>query len=126
MWKSYYYEKENGEKPVHDFIESCNEKEQAKILSWVEMLETQGPVLPRPFADILEDGIHELRLKVSGDQVRILYYFCFKDYVILTNTFIKTTDKVPKKEIETAKKYRTDFHRRFNEKNFKEELNEVL
>ena len=49
--------------------------------------------------DLLQDGIHELRIKLSGVQVRILYFFCYKDIIILTNIFDKHTDRVPKSEI---------------------------
>ena len=73
------------------------------------VLEEQGAQLPRPYADILSDGIHELRVKLSGDQVRILYFFCYQEYIVLTNWFTKNTDKIPIREIEKAKKIRNDF-----------------
>ncbi len=31
-----------------------------------QLLEEKGPPLPRPYADLLTDGIHELRVKLSG------------------------------------------------------------
>jgi len=46
-----------------------------KIFSVFYYLEKQGPNLPRPYTDLLEDGIHELRIKLSGEQIRILYFF---------------------------------------------------
>jgi phage-related protein len=88
-------------------------------LAWLEKLEELGPNLPRPYADILTDGIHELRIKLSGNQIRILYFFCFKNFIILTNQFIKNTDKVPKNEIKKAKLRRDDFLKRYNEKDLK-------
>jgi phage-related protein len=63
----------------------------------------------------LEDGIHELRIKLTGDQVRILYFFCYRDIIILTNSFEKHTDKVPKSEIKLAKINREDFLSRYTE-----------
>ncbi len=78
------------------------------------MLEEKGPNLPRSFADFLADGIHELRIRLSGNQIRILYFFCYKDFIILTNYFNKKTDKVPKTEIAKAIKYKYDFLKRFN------------
>ncbi len=89
-------------------------------------METQGPNLPRPYADLLEDGIHELRLKLSGDQVRILYFFCFRDFIVLTHGFVKRTRRVPQSEIDLARKYRTDFLSRYDEQRLKEELDEEL
>ena len=85
-----------------EFIDSSKSKNQAKILSLISYLEDLGPNLPRPYADILEDGIHELRIKLSGDQIRILYFFCYKSFIVLTHVFNKNTDKVPKSEIKKA------------------------
>jgi hypothetical protein len=45
------------------FIRSRNKENQAKILSMIDYLEVHGPNLPRPYADLLVDGIHELRTK---------------------------------------------------------------
>jgi hypothetical protein len=39
-----------------------------------------GPTLPRPYADLLKDGIHELRIRLSGDHIRMLYFFCFRKF----------------------------------------------
>jgi len=38
-----------------------------------------------------------------------LYFFYIGQKIILTNGFIKKTQKTPKSEIELAKKYRHDF-----------------
>ena len=114
-WNVVYYETVKKECPVEDFINSRSIKNRAKILNWLEQLEAQGPNLPRPYADLLEDGIHELRIKLSGEQIRIIYFFCYGEFIILTHAFRKNTYKVPKTEIEKAKKYRDDFIARFNE-----------
>jgi len=41
-----------------------------------------------------------------------LYFFYHGREIILTNGFIKKTQKTPKKEIELAKKYRDDYLRK--------------
>ncbi|WP_039927931.1 type II toxin-antitoxin system RelE/ParE family toxin, partial [Leptospira yanagawae] len=76
--------------------------------------------ITRPYADLLIDGIHELRIKLSGSQIRILYFFCYKDYIILTNQFVKNTDKVPNSEINKAIKRRESFLQKYTEKILKE------
>jgi hypothetical protein len=119
-WCVIYYEDKNGDSPVEDFIDSRKKSNQAKLFSFISLLEEQGPNLPRPYADLLKDGIHELRVKLSGDQIRVLYFFCYKDFIILTHAFIKTTDKVPISEIEKAKKYQKDFLARIDEKKLQE------
>jgi hypothetical protein len=123
-WHVLYFEDAKGYSQVFEFIENRETREKAKILAWLEQLEQQGPNLPRPYTDLLEDGIHELRVKLSGNQIRVLYFFCFRDYIILTNVLIKTTDKIPKNEIQKAKKCRVDFLTRNNEQNLRRIANE--
>jgi phage-related protein len=126
LWEVIYYEDIKGISQVFDFIENRNDREKAKIFAWLDLLEDQGPQLPRPYADLLEDGIHELRIKLSGDQTRILYFFCFQKYIILTNCFTKTSQQVPLHEIRKAKQCRSNFISRYNDKNIKEALDENL
>jgi phage-related protein len=66
-------------------------------------------------------GFTNLRIKLSGDQVRVLYFFCYKDFIILTHAFNKTTDKVPKSEIKKTKKFREDFLKKFKEEQLRRE-----
>jgi len=121
MWHVIYYETAEGHRPVQDYINSRHKmRDQAKILAQIEALEERGPTLPRPYADILEDGIHELRVKLSGEQVRILYFFCFKDFIVLTNAFSKTTSRVPRAALDEAKRCRKDFLERVTEKDLQE------
>ena len=122
QYKIVYYETENEECFIQDFINERSVNNQAKILANLSILQERGPILPRPFADILEDGIHELRIKLSGDQIRILYFFVFKDFIVLTHAFRKNSDKVPKSEIKKAKLYRDDFLKRFTEKMLRKEF----
>ena len=54
-WHVIYYEAEDGQCPIQEFIDGWKERDQAKILAWISQLEVQGPQLPRPYADLLED-----------------------------------------------------------------------
>jgi len=125
-WHVLYYETASGSSPVQEFIDTRKDRDQAKIFSWLNVLEEQGPNLPRPYADLLIDGIHELRIKLRGDQVRVLYYFCYKEFIILSHAFIKNINVVPKSEIKMAQKYRDDFLARFDEKKIREVFHEKL
>lgn len=77
------------------------------------MLEEEGPTLPRPYPDLLENGIHELRINLSGKQVRILYFFIFQACIIVTHAFIKKTSSVPTGELVKAVTCRKDVFKRF-------------
>lgn len=91
-------------------------------MAFISLLEENGPNLPRPYADILTDGIHELRVKLSGEQIRILYFFIYKNFIVLTHSFRKNSEKVPVTEIKKALKYREDFTKRFSLEKIKKEF----
>jgi hypothetical protein len=120
MWHVLYYESVEGECPVKEFIDSISERNQAKTLAVIAALEERGPSLPRPYADLLKDGIHELRVRLSGNQIRILYFFCYRDFIVLTNVLSKNTAKVPESEIRRAKRCRDDFTARIDEEKLRE------
>jgi len=121
-WKVIYYKTKDGESIVEEFINSRDVKNRLKLSSTIDYLEEVGINLHRSLGDYLKDGIHELRVKLSGDETRTLYFFCFETYIVLTHTFIKRTDKVPEKEINKAKEYRKDFFSRYNINNIKDLL----
>lgn len=110
-----FYEKENGESPVEDFMSSLDLKMRVKLIGLLEILEEKGNQLREPYSKHLEDGIFEIRCKTGRNISRVLYFFYYEGKIILTNGFIKKTQKTPRKEIELAKKYRTDYKER-NEK----------
>lgn len=84
----------------------------AKVLLVIALLSDNGYELREPYSKPLGDGIFELRAKVGSDISRVLYFFVVRRQAILTNGFVKKTQKTPIAEIERAKKYRTEFIRR--------------
>lgn len=95
-----FYESENGEKPVEIFLDSLNPKMRAKMLRSILIIKEYGYQTRMPYSEELEDGIFELRAKVGSDISRVLYFFMVGRKVILTNGFIKKTQKTPREEIE--------------------------
>ena len=71
-----------------------------------------GPALRKPESSHLDDGIFEIRTKVGTNLTRVLYFFYVGKKAVLTNGFIKKTQKTPRKEIEIAKKYREYFFKK--------------
>ena len=109
-----FYERENGERPVEDFLDSLNAKMRAKAVRSLELLEEFGNRLTEPHSKYLSDGIFELRIKFAGDISRIFYFFFVQNKIVLTNGFIKKTQATPKSELGRAKKYKADYERRFS------------
>ena len=104
-----FYRKRNGECPVEDFLLSLDKKMRAKIVKEISLLELEGNMLREPFSKHLEDGIFELRAKTGTNITRVLYFFYIGRKIILTNGFIKKTQKTPISEIRIAKAYRSDY-----------------
>lgn len=111
-----------------DFILSLDEKLRAKTLWNINLLAKVGTALRGPESSKLDDGIFEIRTIVGTNLTRVLYFFCIGKKAVLTNGFVKKTQKTPKREIEKAKSYRDDFLKRSKKMNnkFEDFLNEQL
>lgn len=112
-----FYEKENGDIPVEEFLLSLDVRMRAKLVGIIKILQENGNLLREPYSKHLADGIFELRGKVGSDISRVLYFFYFGGKIILTNGFVKKTQKIPKAEIDRAKAYRDDYLERCGGKN---------
>ena len=104
-----FYKTDSGEEPVKDFLKSLDTKMRAKMLLSVRIVKEKGYQARMPYSEELEDGIFELRAKVGSDISRVLYFFVIGRKIVLTNGFIKKTQKTPRSEIERAKRYRADY-----------------
>ena len=111
-----FYETANGKKPAEDFLMSLDQQMRSKMLSMITVLEENGNKLREPYSKFVSDGIYELRGKVGSDISRILYFFMVGQNIILTNGFIKKTQKIPSKEFKRAKKYHDDYLKRWRAK----------
>ena len=108
-----FYKNAEGEKPAGQFIRSIEDlRLRAKVIRSVKLLETYGRDLTKPDSAPLGDGIYELRTIQSNNIARCLYFFFDGDKAIVTNGFIKKTQKTPPEEIKTAKERRADYERR--------------
>lgn len=106
------YETIDGKCPVAEFLKDLDPKMNAKIWKIIEMLEKDGVHLRMPYSKYLRDGIFELRISQGSNISRILFFFFDGNKAILTNGFIKKSEKTPETEILLAKKYRDDYKRR--------------
>lgn len=107
-----FFEKSDGTYPAEEFILSQDKKMQAKLFRMLELLAEHGYELREPYTKALEDGIFELRTKQGTDIIRVLYFYVVGRKIILTNGFVKKTQKTPPGEIALAKKYRAEYEQR--------------
>lgn len=93
---------------VENFLESLTEKEIAKAIKTIELLEAFGNKLGMPHSKYLDDGILELRMRGTRE-IRIFY--CFnKNKAYLLHAFIKKAQKTPEKELSVARSAKDSLH----------------
>lgn len=109
MYYVEFYQTPGGDYPVGGFLAGLPVKVRAKTAKWLQLLQEEGPELKRPYADMLRDGIRELRLSFGHLEIRLLYFIEGKA-IVLTNGFLKKTQQTPAAEIERAIRYRADWH----------------
>jgi hypothetical protein len=95
---------DDGSIPFLDWLaelEARNRKVYEKCRSCVKRLAENGHELRRTTADLLRDGVYELRFNMLGVNYRILYGFAGKDAAMLSHGITKKAS-VPPAEIDKA------------------------
>ena len=110
-----YYEDLKGRKYAKDFVDGFDEKTRAKILARVEFLEKHWHEARRPIIDKIDKDLYEVRVEFAWNNVRVLYAYMFKDYIVLLHGFVKKTDKIPENDKMKAKMRMLDFQIRYDE-----------
>lgn len=106
-----FYEAADGGCPVQEFLDDLLPKVRGKVAKWLELLEQEGPNLPRPYADVIRGKIRELRVSFGGLHYRFLYFFHGKR-IIMTHGVMKKTSAIPEGEISHAERLMADFYQR--------------
>jgi hypothetical protein len=99
-----FYQDTNGHSPVVEWLKDLRRMDTAayaKCAAVIERLQESGFELRRPTADMLRDGIRELRAKKGRVNYRILYFFHGRNVAILAHAITKE-DVVPPVEIDRA------------------------
>jgi hypothetical protein len=96
-----FYKEDDGSVPILEWLASLQERALDKCTVRIERLAELGHELRRPEADLLRDGIYELRVGLGHVNYRILYFFHDRLAAVISHGITKE-DKVPAKEIEKA------------------------
>lgn len=96
-----FYQDRNGQAPVLEWLDALPAKIQDKCVVKIERLRELGHELRRPEADLLRNGIYELRIGREGMNYRILYFFHGRTAAVLAHGLVKERE-VPAKDILVA------------------------
>src|SRR5271170_5758491 len=89
-----FYRSARGGCPAREFLEALEERPRMKVAAWLGLLQEKGPALQRPYADVLEGPIRELRVSFGRLEIRLLYFIHSKS-IVVTHGFLKKTQQVP-------------------------------
>lgn len=76
----------------------------ANFLHIVEMIEEFGPSLGKPHTAPMGDGLFEIRAKGKEGIGRSLFCMQKGKEIVILHSFVKKTQKTPKKELDLARK----------------------
>jgi phage-related protein len=93
-----------------NFYKSQDSKIQEKIEYVLDLVRFEKKV-PIKFLKYLDDtdGIYEIRIMTTFKNIRILCFFDKGELIVLTNCFLKKSQKTPGKEIKTAERLKKEY-----------------
>ena len=115
MREIIFYRTSTGKCPVEDFLDTLNNKQVVKAL-WVLRLVKELDFVPKEYFNKLvnTDNIWEIRVKYGNNIFRILGFIDSNNIIVLTNGFVKKSQKTQKKEIVLAEQRKKDYLERKN------------
>lgn len=96
-WQINFYD-EKVKLETHSFPK----KILAKVFHILDMMEDLGSNLGKPHTDSLGDGLFEVRAKGEEGIGRSFFCYAKGKRIAIMHSFIKKTQKTPKKEIDIA------------------------
>jgi phage-related protein len=87
-----FYRDDDGSVPVLEWLDDLyrqNRRAYKKCDELIALLATFGHELRRPVADMLQDGVYELRARVGRVHYRVLYFFHGRHIAVLAHALTK-------------------------------------
>jgi len=113
-WKVELYDRQDSSSPLVEFIESQSKRDQAKILAELDDLAEFG-LMPRGNKlKHLEGKLWELRFRGENLHFRFVYFAYTGRNIIILHGFCKKTNKMPRRELNIARRRLQDYLDRYN------------
>jgi len=88
--------------PVLEHLKRLGNKEETKILKYIEFLRISKGYLDEPYSRHIRGKIRELRVDFGHNKNRIFYFIFIRKTIILLHAFLKKTAKTPISELKKA------------------------
>jgi phage-related protein len=99
MWTIEYYS-ERVQNEIYDLPTSIG----VRYVRMTDLLIEFGPNLGMPHTRAMGDGLFELRVKGREGIARVFYCTVIGQRIIILHSFVKKSEKTPKRELETARR----------------------
>ena len=106
-----FYRDNSGSAPVLEWLRELRRTDRRayeKCVAAIGRLAELGHELRRPLADLLRDGIYELRIRIGRVHYRILYFFHGQNLAVAAHALTKE-DRVPAMDIDRAIRLKREF-----------------
>jgi phage-related protein len=107
--RAVFFETGSGSQPVRDFILELAREDRKEIGSDIFTVQKGFP-LGLPLVEKIDADLWELRSHISDGICRI-FFTIHKKMMVLLHAFVKKSQRIPLKEIKTAKGRLTEFRR---------------
>lgn len=101
-----FYKTETGHEPVREWLKSLLKEEKKLIGEDIKTVQFGWPI-GMPVVKKLEKGIWEIRTTLNNKISRILFSV-YEENIVLLHGFIKKSNKIPKEDLELARKRERD------------------
>ena len=113
MFEIEFYRTREGSCPMEAFLDSLDQRMAIKALQELTLLSEKGTDLREPHSKALGKGLFELRIKISSNISRCFYFFRRGRKIIVTNGFVKKSQRTPPREIKQARLFKKDWEERY-------------
>ena len=107
--QTVFFETEGGNQPVRDFLLERTREDRKEIGSDIFSVQKGFP-LGLPLVEKLDTNLWEVRSHIPDGICRIIFTV-WQGTMILLHGFVKKSQKIPSKELQTAKNRLTEFRR---------------
>jgi len=81
----------------------------AKLLNIFEFIKISGPQLGEPYTKFIGNGLFEIRAKAQEGIGRSIFCYQKGNKIIILHSFVKKSQKTPKKDLDIALKRKKEF-----------------